>query len=268
MTSPRLARATAATARGGAVDLALRLAERATAAGLRPRMRADRLRTDGRTGVRLSGPARRDGRGLRCSRRPDCARGLFSVPAVAGAGCSGLVAAFCGSGSSACASAIDRCDRRFCFRRTGFASGGEFGEASCESLSAFSSQIPAMAFGGMLDAVIPMAAFRRLVLWPGKTIRRRRCAICVASEMPASRLAKIADTNFAVRLDMCSSGDDTRYASRPASLRKDLGRNEPQFRKPQGLIRARFESREANKWLFREAGAAAKGGVTRSRARR
>jgi len=32
----------------------------------------------------------------------------------------------------------------------------------------------------------------------------------VANGAPARRLAKIADTNFAVRVDMCISGGDTR----------------------------------------------------------
>ena len=40
----------------------------------------------------------------------------------------------------------------------------------------------------------------------------------------------MADTNFAVRLDIFTSGDDTRRFIAPY-VGKDLGGNEPQFRR-------------------------------------
>jgi hypothetical protein len=45
---------------------------------------------------------------------------------------------------------------------------------------------------------------------------------------------------------MCISGDDTQHFASP-NLRKNLGRNAPQFRTALGLIRARARNRAADK---------------------
>src|SRR5450756_888804 len=59
----------------------------------------------------------------------------------------------------------------------------------------------------------------------------------LARAAPAKTPAKITDRYFAVCFAICISGYATLHAP---NLRKDLGRNEPQFRTARGLIRARF----------------------------
>ena len=122
--------------------------------------------------------------------------------------------------------------RRFGFRRNRLCGLRRSRGGSLRQLFAFLPEIPALAFGDAIDAVVPMAALGRLILRSRKGNRLRRAprrARWSREGCLREHWRKLLTRNFAVRLGMCTSGE--RYATLHApNLRKDLGRNEPQFR--------------------------------------
>ena len=62
--------------------------------------------------------------------------------------------------------------RRLCLRRHRISGGGGIWRSGLRQPFALRPEIPAVAFGGMIDAIVPMAALGRYVLRRGKAIIR------------------------------------------------------------------------------------------------
>ena len=107
-----------------------------------------------------------------------------------------------------------------------------------------------MALGDAIDTIIPMAALRRFVPWTGKTIIHRALR-CRGESDNREKTDEKSRREFRGWMDMCISRRWIRDTSHLRNLRKNLGRNAPQFRTAWGLFRARTCDDKAQKDLAR-----------------
>ena len=105
-----------------------------------------------------------------------------------------------------------------------------------------------MALGGAIDPIVPVAAPRRLLLWLRKTILNvSRGALRWCGKRSAYDEAG-DDRRSEFRNSVCHMQLRRQYGTLYVpNLDKKLGRNEPQFRRRWGLIRARTGLDEAQK---------------------